>query len=405
MVLYKNVVKSILLLLSSLSVLCSASISPALPAMKAHFAHYPNIDLLVKFVVTIPNLFIAIFSPIMGLLLDHTDRKKILIVALLLYAISGTSGIYIDSIYLILLGRAFLGISLAAIFNIATVLIAEYFRNEQQRSKVIGLQVSCMSIGSIVYVMLSGYLADYNWRFPFLLYSMSLVIIPAIAIYILDLRNIRNRISANTIRKKQMLQYTKKEDNKPKGVQNNKVIAIIYFIEILNMTMYYMIPLQIPFLLNSFGNMNAKKISLAIAFQVLFSAIFAIKHRRLKKNRDFAVMCSMAFGLMAVSYMVISFAKSYLFVILGLGIYGIGMGFMMPNNALWVMSVTSSEKRGLIIGGLTTSIYLGKFLSPLVLQPIIKHSSSISVAYGVISIILLFTAILSVSLNEFFKHD
>ena len=65
---HKNIIKATLLLLSSLSTMCTGVVSPALPiiqrALEAEGA--TDIGLIVKMMVVVPNVFIAIFAPIFG---------------------------------------------------------------------------------------------------------------------------------------------------------------------------------------------------------------------------------------------------------------------------------------------------------------------------------------------------
>src|SRR6478752_3316888 len=103
--------KLTLLLVSSLTIMSVITISPALPQMTAAFSDVKNSAFLVKLVLTIPALMIALFSPVTGRLIDRYGRLKILRFALVLYAIAGVGGFFLDNLYLILLSRALLGIA------------------------------------------------------------------------------------------------------------------------------------------------------------------------------------------------------------------------------------------------------------------------------------------------------
>src|SRR5690348_17025398 len=104
-------IKLTLLLVSSLTIMSVITISPALPQMAAAFSGVQNAAFLVKMVLTIPALMIAVCSPVAGRLIDRHGRLKILRLSLVLYAIAGTSGFYLDNLYAILISRAILGIA------------------------------------------------------------------------------------------------------------------------------------------------------------------------------------------------------------------------------------------------------------------------------------------------------
>jgi MFS family permease len=169
--------KLTLLLVSSLTIMSVITISPALPLMAAEFKDVENAALLVKLVLTIPALMIAIFSPITGRLIDKYGRLKILWAALIVYAISGSSGYFLNNIYHILISRAILGMSVGMSMTIVITLIADYFIG-QERQKFVGIQIAFMSLGGILFIGLGGVLTDIGWRYPFLIYLFALLVLP-----------------------------------------------------------------------------------------------------------------------------------------------------------------------------------------------------------------------------------
>ena len=58
---------------------------------------------------------------------------------------------------------------------------------------------------------------------------------------------------------------------------------------------------------------------------------------------------------------------------MGLLISGIGLGLLLPNLNVWVVSVIPPATRGRAVGGLTTFIFLGQFLSPIATQPVAQQ--------------------------------
>ncbi|MCC3498259.1 MAG: MFS transporter [Microcoleus sp. PH2017_15_JOR_U_A] len=172
-------VKATLLLVSTLTVMAGATIAPSLPAMRQHFSAVPNADYWVRLVLTAPALFIAIGAPIAGIAIDRFGRKGLLGLSVFLYGFAGSSGFLLDQIGLILLGRMLLGFSVAGIMTTATTLIADYYIGVA-RSQFLGLQAAFMGFGGMIFLTLGGYLADRNWRQPFLIYLMAWLILPLI---------------------------------------------------------------------------------------------------------------------------------------------------------------------------------------------------------------------------------
>jgi len=123
-------VKATLLLVSSLTIMSMITISSSLPDMSDTFSDIPNGPALVKLTLSFPALFIALTAAIAGMVIDRFGRLKLLGLALLLYAVGGSSGYWLDNIYLILAGRGLLGICVGISMTIVTTLVADYYEGK-----------------------------------------------------------------------------------------------------------------------------------------------------------------------------------------------------------------------------------------------------------------------------------
>ncbi len=358
--------KLTLLLVSSLTIMSVITISPALPQMAMVFSHVENAQFLVKLVLTLPALMIAIFSPIAGRLIDRHGRLKILWWSLVLYAISGSAGYFLNNLYHIMISRAVLGISVGMSMTIVITLIADYFEG-MERQKFVGLQIAFMSMGGILFIGLGGILADFGWRYPFLIYLSSLLVLP-LSIMFLDepaVAEKRNQANANV--------------NVP------RIIWMLFFNTMFMWIIFFLIPVQIPFHLKAIGVGKNSLIGAAIATSTAFSAISSFSYSRIKGRFSFLSIFSMGYLLMAAGFVCISISNTYVIVVLGTMLSGLGMGMMIPNTNMWVMKITPPEIRGKEIGKLTTFWFLGQFLSPVIIFPVLKIlslSSAFMVASG-----------------------
>jgi MFS family permease len=71
--------KITLLLSAMMTMMAGAVMAPSLPQINEVFNKTPHAALLTRLVITLPALFIAIFSPLYGQLIDKTGRKKVVI--------------------------------------------------------------------------------------------------------------------------------------------------------------------------------------------------------------------------------------------------------------------------------------------------------------------------------------
>jgi len=380
-------VKATLLLVSTLTVMAGATIAPSLPAMRQHFSALPNADYWVRLVLTAPALFIAIGAPIAGIAIDRFGRKGLLGLSVFLYGFAGSSGFLLDQIGLILLGRMLLGFSVAGIMTTATTLIADYYIGAA-RAQFLGLQAAFMGFGGMIFLTLGGYLADRNWRQPFLIYLMAWLILPFILL-----------VLPEPDRNKDATQQTG-------AIESSAVpwtlLLTTYGIALLTQIVFYMIPVQIPFYLQQLMGANASQSGLAIALATLATSISALSYQRLKARFTFTNIYAIAFGLMGIGYLVISVARTYEMVLIGLAIAGLGVGLLMPNMNVCLTSSTPAVLRGRILGGLTTSFFLGQFISPFASQPL-SQWAGLGTTYGLAGGLMLGMTVITVGVMARWK--
>lgn len=360
-------VKLTLLLISTLTVMAGATIAPSLPAMRDYFTTVPGADYLVRLALTLPALFIALGAPLVGVAIDRLGRKPFLLFSLVLYSIAGSSGFVLTTLGWILVGRALLGISVAGIMTTATTLIADYYSGAT-RAQFLGLQAGFMGLGGVLFLSLGGFLADSNWRSPFLIYLTALVLVPFTALLLPEpQRNLTNHSTNTTTESAQPFPMT--------------LVLLTYGIALITQIVFYLIPTQLPFYLQQIANAGPSQSGLAIALSTFFSATSSLLYQQFKTRLSFIAIYGIAFANMAVGYALIAWAISFVAVLVGLAIAGAGLGLLMPNMNLCLTSVTPAAFRGRVLSGITTSFFLGQFLSPLLSQPL-SGAIGLNATYG-----------------------
>lgn len=264
-------IKITLLLASTLTVMSGATIAPSLPAMQAHFSDVANVEFWVRLLLTVSALFIVIGSPIAGQLVDKIGRKPLLLGSAILYGLAGSSGFVLNSVFTILIGRAFLGLAVAGVMVSATTLIADYYQGDA-RANFMGLQAAFMGFGGVLFLSGGGFIADLNWRFPFLIYLFSWLLIPGIVFTLYEPLQPKADVANTTV---------------PTAKLSVKLLMLIYSSVMLQQIVFYLIPVHLPFYLKQLSNAGASQTGLAIAFCVLFSAFASMNYGRFKKRFSF----------------------------------------------------------------------------------------------------------------------
>ncbi len=279
-----------------------------------------------------PALIIAFSAPFSGFLADKAGRKPLLIFGLILYAFAGITGLYLSDLYILIAGRALLGIAVAAIMIASVTLAGDYFTGKA-RNQFLGFQASFMAAGGIVFLVSGGLLADIHWRWPFAMYAFSLVILLMVLFFIHEPAYLKEIQRQNTVARLPL-----------------NAILIISTIVFMGMLMFYFIPVQLPFLLTSVLNTGNAEVGFAIGIGTLASAISALIFKRFKDFAGFSSLMAVAFALMAIGFYFISKSETNITMLPSIFISGLGLGIFILTSNLWIMQTAPVELMGYCFG-------------------------------------------------------
>ncbi len=349
-----------LLFVSTLTIMSSATIAPVLPQMAHYFSHTPNAELLSKLILTVPALFIAISAPICGWISDRWGRRKPLLSALLLYGLAGTAGFVLNDLIAILISRAFLGAAIAGIMTTATALVGDYFADDERR-RFVGLQAGFMAVGGVLFVGAGGLIADLNWRYPFLIHLFALMLLPSVYLSLPE----ASRSQSNS-------------DVHPSH-QRLPLMGLLLLIgfAFISMILFYMMPVQVPFLLKDIGIFQSAMAGLAIVCFSVTGTTVSFLYPKIKRHADFLSIYLITCTFMSLGYLLIGTSSNFLQIAIGMAIAGMGIGLIVPNQNLWVITLSPDHLRGRMIGIVSAAFFLGQFSSPLFIQPLMRVLGSL----------------------------
>jgi MFS family permease len=173
-----------LLLPITMSVMGISVLTPIVHLLLEHFQNVPNHEyLVIGGVLTMPAIWVLLFSPVAGWLADRFGRRKLLLAAMVAYAFVGIAPTVLDNLYLIILSRAAVGICESIVMTVSTTMISDYFTG-RTRERWLASQTAVASLSALGIIFLGGELGSaYGWRGPFYLYLYSLPL--AVAVYFL----------------------------------------------------------------------------------------------------------------------------------------------------------------------------------------------------------------------------
>jgi MFS family permease len=174
-----------LLLPITMAVMGVSLLTAVVPLMYEHFKAVPNHAYLIQGgVMTMPSIWIVLFSPVAGWLADRFGRRNILLAAMAVYAFVGIAPTFLDSLYAIIASRVGVGICESIVMTVSTTLICDYFSGKSRERWLAG-QTATASLAACIIIPLGGVLAShFGWRGPFYLYFYSLVLVVGVWLFI-----------------------------------------------------------------------------------------------------------------------------------------------------------------------------------------------------------------------------
>lgn len=367
---------------SSLTIMGSVMVAPMIPKMAQEFGPTtPDVDVLLPMAITGPALAIALFAPIAGWLSDHIGRKRMLIIATLLYAALGVLPALLNDLNNIVISRLLFGCAEAVIMTCCTALIADYWKGNE-RLKFINFQVVAIGLVGSIFFVIGGALGESAWRTPFYLYLLPLLLVPFMA-----------KVLWEPVGK------SKDEDdvtafNDPSSIRFG-ALTVSYIMILCGMILNFIVPVQMPSLLVSIGVTSTTQIGLASGISLLATLGGSLTWALWRRLFDLSGCNALLMALVGIGLWMLATATTYQSIVLAVVIQGLGAGLMVPNIMASTMKALPANVRGRGIGGFTSSLYLGQFVSPFVvgaLMPIYSGSLSRTItmlAFGSLAIALI----------------
>ncbi len=339
-----------LLLVATMGVMSGITIVASLPLISKTFTDIAHIEFLSKLMLTIPSIVIALLAPIAGLLVDKYGRLKPLYLGVILFVIGGSSGLYLDNFYLILLGRAILGVAVALLMTSSTALIGDYF-DEENRHRFMSIQGMTVGLGGIFFITLGGFLAGIHWSYPFAIYLIPLLFLPLMLHSLYEPSRHKHSLT---------------------DIDTTAKLWPVYLTAYFAMVLFYMLPTQLPYLIINKLHGEPQTIGFVISAAMLFNALTARQYAKLKKKFSYLQIYSITFIFFGIGLFIISQAQSITQLYYSTVFIGIGFGLIFVNTNAWFLTTVPAHKRGKASGVLASSFFLGQFSSPLLFEPVVQ---------------------------------
>ena len=344
--------------LNLIVVLGLSSVPPALPYIAKDFSINPSESGLIISLFAFPGI---LFTPVLGILADRYGRKMVLVPSLFLFSIAGTMCAFTNDFHLLLLFRFLQGSGAASLGAMTVILVADLF-SEEQRATVLGYNFTVLGIFAASFPFIGGIIANYNWKYIFLL---SLIALP-LAIWILTLK----------------IDYIKSTDKLSNYFKNTisfiktPATLILLFVSMITYIILFGSFLTFtPFLVQKKFELTSVYMGLVITGMSLTQAVVSYFFGKIVKNINPIIIQFLVSWLYATGIAIFPYVKSYEMLILPILFFGVAHGLNLPNIQNWLVSIAPLESRAAIMSTNRMVAQIGQTIGPIIIGTVFYFSS------------------------------
>lgn len=333
------------------------ALPPILVDVARHFGGGTAGQSVAQFAGALPFFGVMIGGLISAPIVNRRGLRVPLLVALAIFGLTGSAGYLIDQAWLLLATRLLLGVATGVMLTCCATYVAVRYDNDM-RARFNGWLMAWGCFTGIIFVLISGEVATaMSWRAPFLLHLAVALLFVGPALCMEQLRIDRT--------------------GNPRKLRDDlpalKPALPAYFTAFGLFTMQTFFFFQLTFLLSSSGFGDPIVVGRIFALTGVAATASAFTYsfwgRKFDPRHAIALglaMVGVGIGLAAVATSLAGFAVAVC-------IYGAGGSMTQAALFTRVMQVSSVDVSPRALGFVTTSLYFGGTVGPIILAPLLWY--------------------------------
>ncbi len=366
----------VLLAAGSMTTMAGGVVAPVLPDIVKQL----HVDReLAGILVSAHCLTIALFSPPLGLLADRIGKLAVLVGSLGIYALAGVTGAYLHDFWLLLATRGVLGAASGGIAAASLGLLGNLYEGAA-RTQAMGYATSALTLTGIAFPLLGGWVGAARWQSAFWLYALALPLGLLVCLVIGDSRQPLTAGRASAVRPGPTLSRI---------LGQAQALQLLFTLGLSSVAMYAVViyaPLYLQETIDADAALNGAVLA-ARAIGAALISVFGTAWLTQTLGTTRSIACG--FGLMALSLATIPWLHQLNWILVTAVVFGLGFGLVLPNLYDALANLATPESRSGVLAAGTGAGFLGQFLSPIVLGPVLKFSNLEGVFYAAAGISLL----------------
>ncbi len=379
----------VLLVASTLTVMAGAAVAPVLALIQNDLGLSAT---AAGFIITTHGLTIALCSPFVGRLVDSWGVRGPLTVGLVVYGLGGGLGTVATTYPVLIASRVVLGLGAAMVFTATTVALLDLYAGGERRDRLMGWRTTAITIGGVVWPLFSGVLGEVSWHAAFAVYLVGLPL--ALAVFVSVPR------TANSVRTPEPVDPVAAVDPEPhpepvdphpnveagvaeaprpaatRQLLGSRAMLGLLGVVLVSGVMMYVPAVFLPKRLEQIGIQSAVVVAIyAVVLASVAASLIGLCYARLRTRFDHAVIMRLAAGSWALGLLIYGCVGQPVILLIAPVLIGAGNALAMPTLTVLVADRAPLELRGRATSLLSTAIFAGQFLSPLLVGPLIAATS------------------------------
>ncbi|GIV56977.1 MAG: MFS transporter [Candidatus Kapaibacterium sp.] len=327
----------------------TSTMPPALAAVQRTFGVSPDVAGMLLAVFTLPGL---VLTPLGGYLADRVGRRGVLVGSLLLFAAAGAAALSAERFEHLVVVRIIQGIGAASLGALNVTLISDFF-DGHERVRLLGFNHSVLSIGTAILPIISGWLAGANWRLPFALPIVGVIVAAGVLLFIPPYSH-TPAISS---------------DAPSDGRVNRLALALLLGISVATYAVLFG-----PFLnylqerirvLEPEGPALYERIGAMVGLMSVATTLGALGVGRLSQRFPLHQLLIIACVLYSAALVLFVAVPTYALLVIPTVLFGLAQSLNQPVVQSLVACLASAERRGTVLSLNRTAALLGQTVGPL----------------------------------------
>ncbi len=325
-------------------------ISPVLPEIQAVFGISESQAGLLITVYALPGIVLA---PVVGALADRVGRRYVLSGCLVLFGLAGTAIAFTNEFTVALGLRLLQGVAAGSLLSaLAMTAVGDRYAGTRHDA-VMGITAAMLSLGTAVYPLLGGFLAEYAWNVPFLLYALTL---PVAGLVLVGFDDHDTRLDSGG------QGYVREAVRAVPTVRALTIYGIMFVSFTLLFGGFYT---ALPFYLaGEFGYAPAT-VGLVSSAVLLVAAVVSTQNGRVAAHVSKTTLLVVGFALYAGGFLGVALAHSPPLLVGALLVFGAGSGLVTPTLFAGLSALAPDRLRAGVMSLQTTTIGISQVVGPV----------------------------------------